>query len=144
LNRNAIFEGGLRPHNYCLPVLKRERDREALLAAATGGSDRFFLGTDSAPHARHTKEAACGCAGMFSAHAAIEFYAEAFEQAGRLDRLEAFASERGADFYGLPRNEERMTLHREPWTVPGAYPFGDDEIVPMRAGGPVAWRLVSA
>jgi dihydroorotase len=144
MNRNAIFEGGLRPHNYCLPVLKRERDREALLAAATGGSDRFFLGTDSAPHARHTKEAACGCAGMFSAHAAIEFYAEAFEQAGRLDRLEAFASERGADFYGLPRNEERVTLHREPWTVPGAYPFGDDEIVPMRAGGPVAWRLVSA
>ena len=144
MNRNAIFEGGLRPHNYCLPVLKRERDREALLAAATGGSDRFFLGTDSAPHARHTKEAACGCAGMFSAHAAIEFYAEAFEQAGRLDRLEAFASERGADFYGVPRNEERVTLHREPWIVPGAYPFGDDEIVPMRAGGPVAWRLVSA
>ena len=144
MNRNAIFEGGLRPHNYCLPVLKRERDREALLGAATSESDRFFLGTDSAPHARHTKEAACGCAGMFSAHAAIELYAEAFEQAGRLERLEAFASERGADFYGVPRNAGSVTLRREPWTVPGAYPFGDDEIVPMRAGGSIAWRLVSA
>jgi dihydroorotase len=144
MNRNAIFEGGLRPHNYCLPVLKRERDREALLGAATSESDRFFLGTDSAPHARHTKEAACGCAGMFSAHAAIELYAEAFEQAGRLERLEAFASERGADFYGVPRNAGSVTLRREPWTVPGAYPFGDDEIVPMRAGGSIPWRLVSA
>ncbi len=144
MNRNAIFEGGLRPHNYCLPVLKRERDREALLAAATSDSDRFFLGTDSAPHARHTKEAACGCAGMFSAHAAIELYAEAFEQAGRLDRLEAFASERGADFYGVSRNVGSVTLRREPWTVPGAYAFGDDEIVPMRAGGSIAWRLVNA
>jgi dihydroorotase len=144
MNRNAIFEGGLRPHNYCLPVLKRERDREALLGAATSESDRFFLGTDSAPHARHTKEAACGCAGMFSAHAAIELYAEAFEQAGRLERLEAFASERGADFYGVPRNAGSVTLRREPWTVPGAYPFGDDEIVPMRAGSSIAWRLVSA
>jgi len=144
MNRNAIFEGGMRPHHYCLPVLKRERDREALLAAATSDDPRFFLGTDSAPHARHTKEASCGCAGIFSAHAAIELYAEAFEQAGRLDRLEAFASERGADFYGLPRNEGRIALRREPWTVPDCYPFGGDELVPLRAGAEVAWRLVSA
>ena len=105
LNRNAIFQGGIRPHNYCLPVLKREHDRDALIEAATSDDARFFLGTDSAPHARHTKETACGCAGIFSAHAAIELYAEAFEQAGKLDRLQAFASERGADFYGLPRNQ---------------------------------------
>jgi dihydroorotase len=144
MNRNAIFEGGLRPHHYCLPVLKRERDREALLAAAAGDDPRFFLGTDSAPHARHAKEAACGCAGIFSAHAALELYAEAFEQAGRLERLEAFASERGADFYGLPRNDERVVLRREPWTVPERYPFGDDELVPLRGGASVAWRMVSA
>lgn len=144
MNRNAIFEGGLRPHHYCLPLLKRERDREALLAAATGGDARFFLGTDSAPHARHTKEAACGCAGIFSAHAAIELYAEAFEQAGRLDRLEAFASERGADFYGLPRNEQRIALRREAWPVPDCYAFGNDELVPLRGGTSLAWRLVSA
>ncbi len=144
MNRNAIFEGGIRPHHYCLPVLKRERDRAALLEAATGDDPRFFLGTDSAPHARHTKEAPCGCAGIFSAHAAIELYAEAFDQAGRLDRLEAFASERGADFYGLPRNEESVTLLRESWTVPERYPFGDDELVPLRAGGSVAWRLVNS
>jgi len=144
MNRNAIFEGGMRPHHYCLPVLKRERDREALLAAAASDDPRFFLGTDSAPHARHTKEAPCGCAGIFSAHAAIELYAEAFEQAGRLDRLEAFASERGADFYGLPRNEGRIALRREPWTVPDRYPFGGDELVPLRGGAEVAWRLVSA
>ena len=112
MNRNAMFAGGIRPHHYCLPVLKRERDREALLEAATGDDPRFFLGTDSAPHARHTKEAACGCAGIFSAHAAIELYAEAFEAAGRLDRLEAFAAELGADFYGLPRNAGRITLER--------------------------------
>ncbi len=108
-NRNAIFTGGIRPHYYCLPILKRERDREALVAAATGGNPRFFLGTDSAPHERSTKENACGCAGMFTAHAAIELYAEVFEQAGRLDRLEAFASHFGADFYGLPRHPERIT-----------------------------------
>jgi dihydroorotase len=144
MNRNAIFEGGVRPHHYCLPLLKRERDREALLAAATGSDPRFFLGTDSAPHARHTKEAPCGCAGIFSAHAAIELYAEAFEQAGRLDRLEAFASERGADFYGLPRNEQRISLSREPWPVPDCYPFGNDELVPLRGGTSLAWRLVSA
>jgi len=144
MNRNAIFEGGIRPHHYCLPVLKRERDREALLEAATGEDPRFFLGTDSAPHARHTKEAPCGCAGIFSAHAAIEFYAEAFEQAGRLERLEAFASERGADFYGVTRNPERITLRKEAWTVPEQYPFGTDQIVPLRAGAQVAWKLVRA
>jgi dihydroorotase len=144
MNRNAIFAGGMRPHHYCLPVLKRESDREALLAAATGDDPRFFLGTDSAPHARRTKEAACGCAGIFSAHAAIELYAEAFEQADRLERLEAFASERGADFYGLPRNEGRISLRRETWTVPEHYPYGDDELVPLRGGASVAWRLVSA
>jgi dihydroorotase len=143
MNRNALFEGGLRPHHYCLPVLKRERDREVLLAAATGDDPRFFLGTDSAPHARHAKEASCGCAGIYSAHAGIELYAEAFEAAGRLDRLEAFASERGADFYGLPRNAGRITLARSEWTVPESYPFGGDELVPLRAGGSVGWRLVA-
>ena len=143
MNRNAIFEGGIRPHHYCLPVLKRERDRTALLEAATSEDPRFFLGTDSAPHARHTKEAPCGCAGIFSAHAAIELYAEAFEAAGRLERLEAFASERGADFYALPRNSESITLRREPWTVPDRYAYGADELVPLRGGAQVAWRLVS-
>lgn len=144
LNRNAIFEGGLRPHHYCLPVLKREQDREALVEAATSDSPRFFLGTDSAPHARHTKEAPCGCAGIYSAHAALELYAEAFDQAGRLDRLEAFASERGADFYGRPRNEGTVTLHREPWTVPESFDYGDDRLVPFRAGTTLEWRLVDA
>jgi dihydroorotase len=143
-NRNAMFEGGIRPHMYCLPVLKREDDREALVAAATSNDARFFLGTDSAPHAVHTKEVACGCAGIFSAHASIELYAEAFEQAGRLERLQAFASERGPDFYGRPRNLDTITLRREPWAVPQRYPFGGDEIVPMRAGSPVNWRLVRA
>jgi dihydroorotase len=143
MNRNAMFEGGMRPHHYCLPVLKRERDREALVEAATGDDPRFFLGTDSAPHARHTKEAACGCAGIFSAHAGLELYAEAFEAAGRLDRLEAFASERGADFYGLPRNTGHVVLERASWNVPSSYPFGDDEIVPLRAGGKIGWRLVT-
>jgi dihydroorotase len=142
MNRNAIFEGGVRPHHFCLPLLKRERDREALVDAATSDDPRFFLGTDSAPHARHTKEAPCGCAGIFSAHAGIELYAESFEQADRLDRLEAFASERGADFYGIPRNEERIALRREPWTVPDRYAFGDDELVPFRGGTELAWRLV--
>jgi dihydroorotase len=143
MNRNAMFEGGVRPHHYCLPVLKRERDREALVAAATGDDPRFFLGTDSAPHARHTKENACGCAGVFSAHAGIELYAEVFDAAGRLDRLEAFASERGADFYGVPRNQESITLVREEWTVPASYPFGADELVPLRAGGKIGWKLVT-
>jgi len=142
LNRNAIFQGGIRPHHYCLPVLKRERDRLALVEAATSHDARFFLGTDSAPHARHTKETSCGCAGVFSAHAAIELYAEAFELAGRLDRLEAFAALRGADFYGLPRNTERIELERVSWTPPAAYPFDGHELVPFRAGEAIAWRLV--
>jgi dihydroorotase len=142
LNRNAIFQGGIRPHNYCLPVLKRERDRNALLEAATGDDPRFFLGTDSAPHARHTKEHSCGCAGIFSAHAAIELYAEAFEQAGRLDRLQAFASERGPDFYGVARNADYITLERVAWTPPASYRFGGDELVPFRAGESIGWKLV--
>jgi dihydroorotase len=146
-NRNAIFEGGIRPHYYCLPILKTEPDREALLAAATSGDPRFFLGTDSAPHARHTKETACGCAGMFSAHAGIELYAEAFETAGRLDRLEGFASDFGADFYGLPRNTGRLRLARREWTPPANYPFpgdgGGHQLVPMRAGETIAWQLVA-
>ncbi|HVY80683.1 MAG TPA: dihydroorotase [Steroidobacteraceae bacterium] len=141
LNRSAIFSGGIRPHYYCLPVLKRERDRVALVEAATSGGPRFFLGTDSAPHARHTKENACGCAGIFSAHAAIQLYAEAFERAGALDKLEGFASHFGADFYRLPRNSAYITLTREPWQVPERYPFGPDELVPLRAGDTIAWRL---
>jgi dihydroorotase len=132
----------VRPHHYCLPVLKREADRVALLAAATSGDPRFFLGTDSAPHARLTKEAACGCAGIYSAHAAIEFYAEAFEAAGALDRLEGFASEFGPRFYGLPLNDGRITLEKRDWTVPTQYPFaGGDTLVPLRAGESLAWRL---
>lgn len=146
LNRNAIFEGGIRPHHYCLPILKREHDREALVEAATSDDARFFLGTDSAPHARHTKETTCGCAGIFSAHAAIELYTEAFEAAGKLQRLEAFASERGADFYGVQRNTGTITLQKTTWTVPESYAFGGGEqtLVPFRAGGPVGWRLVDA
>jgi dihydroorotase len=143
MNRNAMFEGGVRPHHYCLPVLKRERDRAALVAAATGDDPRFFLGTDSAPHARHAKETACGCAGIFSAHAGIELYAEVFDGAGRLDRLEAFASERGADFYGVPRNAGHITLERSEWAVPATYPFGADELVPLRGGSTIGWRLVT-
>jgi len=142
LNRNALFAGGLRPHHYCLPLLKRERHREALVAAATGGSGKFFLGTDSAPHARPAKEAACGCAGIYSAHAAIELYAEAFEQAQALGRLEAFASFHGPDFYRLPRNRGSISLVREPWSPPSVYALGDEVIVPFRAGEPVIWRLV--
>ena len=141
LNRNALFAGGIRPHHYCLPVLKRERDRLALVEAVAAGHPRFFLGTDSAPHARHDKESACGCAGVFSAPSAIELYAEAFEEAGALDRLEAFASHFGADFYRLPRNRGSISLVKEPWTVPAAYPFGEAEIVPFRAGTTIHWRL---
>jgi dihydroorotase len=143
LNRNALFEGGLRPHHYCLPVLKGETDRQALVEAATSGEPRFFLGTDSAPHARGAKEAACGCAGVFSAHAAIELYAEAFEAVGRLDRLEAFAAHFGADFYQLPRNADVITLVREPWSVPERYAFGSEDLVPLRAGERIAWRLAA-
>jgi dihydroorotase len=140
-NRNAIFSGGIRPHYYCLPILKRERDRQALLGAATGGNPRFFLGTDSAPHERASKENACGCAGMFTAHAAVELYAETFEAAGRLDRLEPFASHFGADFYGLPRHEDTITLVKESWVPPQVYDFGDGALVPYRGGEPIAWRL---
>ena len=140
-NRNAIFQGGIRPHYYCLPILKRETDRQALIAAATSNNPRFFLGTDSAPHAQHTKENACGCAGMFSAHAALELYAEAFEQVGQLARLEAFASERGADFYGLPRNSEQVTLERTEWTAPEYYDFAQARLIPIRAGERIHWRL---
>ena len=140
-NRNAMFNGGIRPHYYCLPVLKRETHREALIAAATSGNKKFFLGTDSAPHAQHTKETACGCAGSYTAHAAIELYAEAFEQAGALDKLEAFASFFGADFYKLPRNIESITLRREAWQVPETIALGEHRLVPLRAGEMVGWRL---
>ena len=141
-NRNAIFQGGVRPHWYCLPVLKRETHREALVAAAVSGNPKFFLGTDSAPHGKSTKEAACGCAGCYTAYAALELYAEAFEQAGALDRLEAFASFHGPDWYGLPRNTGTVTLAREAWTVPAAYPYlAGDDIVPLRAGEQLSWKM---
>ena len=142
-NRGAIFAGGIRPHYYCLPLLKREEDRQALVAAATSGNPRFFLGTDSAPHERGAKLAACGCAGMFTAHAAIELYAEVFEDAGALDRLEGFASRFGAEFYGLRPHQERISLIREEWTPPPQYDFGGGHVVPYRAGEPVRWRLVA-
>lgn len=141
LNRNALFEGGVRPHRYCLPVLKRERHRRALLEAATSGDTRFFLGTDSAPHPRQAKESACGCAGMYTAMHALPLYAEAFEQAGALDRLEGFASHHGPDFYGLPRNAGIVTLVKEAARVPETVPFGTDVVVPFRAGGTVAWSV---
>ncbi|HJV05988.1 MAG TPA: dihydroorotase [Chromobacteriaceae bacterium] len=141
MNRNAIFVGGIRPHHYCLPVLKRELHRQALVAAATSGSAKFFLGTDSAPHARHAKEASCGCAGMYTANAAIELYAEVFDAAGALDKLEGFASQHGPDFYRLPRNRDTITLVKESWTVPEALPYGDDTLVPLRAGESIGWRL---
>jgi len=140
-NRNAMFAGGIRPHNYCLPVLKRESHRRALVRAATGGSPKFFLGTDSAPHPRSAKEAACGCAGMYTAHAAIELYAEIFEAEGALAALDGFASAHGADFYGLPKNESKVTLTRSPWKVPETLDFGDDELVPFRAGEQLSWSL---
>ena len=141
LNRNAMFQGGIRPHLYCLPVLKTETDRCALLDAATSGEPRFFLGTDSAPHARHTKENACGCAGIFSAHAALELYAEAFDSVGALQRLEGFAAHFGADFYHLPRNTGTVSLQRTTWSPPAEYAFGQDTIVPFRAGEPIRWKL---
>ena len=144
LNRNAIFAGGIRPHHYCLPVLKRETHRQTLIRAATSGNPKFFLGTDSAPHARGTKEHACGCAGCYTAHAGIELYAEAFEAAGALERLEGFASFYGADFYGLPRNSDKLTLTKESWQVPVCQPFIDgDTLVPLRAGETLAWRIAS-
>ena len=142
-NRNAIFAGGIRPHYYCLPVLKRETHRQALVLAATSGDKRFFLGTDSAPHARGAKEAACGCAGCYTAHAALELYAEAFEAAGALDKLEAFASFNGPDFYRLPRNVGQVTLQKKPWCTPEAFAYvGGDTLVPLRAGESLNWQIV--
>ena len=141
MNRNAMFAGGIRPHHYCLPLLKRETHRRALVQAATGGNPKFFLGTDSAPHPRRNKEALCGHAGIYTAHAAIELYAEAFEAAGALDKLEAFASFHGADFYRLPRNSGNITLRRQSWQVESSLALGEDELVPLRAGERLAWRL---
>jgi dihydroorotase len=142
MNRNAMFTGGIRPHHYCLPVLKREEHRLALVNAAISGSPKFFLGTDSAPHAKSSKETSCGCAGIYTAHAAIELYAEAFDQAGAVDKLEAFASFYGADFYGLPRNKEIITLVRESWIVEAELSLGTESLIPLRAGESIAWRLL--
>lgn len=141
-NRNAMLAGGIRPHYYCLPILKREPHQRALIEAATSGEPRFFLGTDSAPHPQHAKECACGCAGCYTAHAAIERYAEIFEQANALERLEGFASLFGPDFYGLPRNRETITLEKRDWVVPQSYQFGEDRVVPLGAGERVSWQLV--
>ncbi|MCH2108287.1 MAG: dihydroorotase [Polyangiaceae bacterium] len=141
LNRNAIFKGGIRPHHYCLPILKREEDRQALVAAATSGNPKFFLGTDSAPHERGTKESPCGCAGIYSAHAAIELYAEAFEDAGAIDKLEGFASLHGPDFYKLPRNTEKVILEKREQTIPASFPFSSGTVVPMRGGETIRWTF---
>ncbi len=141
-NRNAMLAGGIRPHYYCLPIIKRETHRLALVEAAISGKPKFFLGTDSAPHAQSAKETACGCAGIYSSHAAIELYAEVFEQAGALDKLEAFASFYGADFYGLPRNTDTITLQKQEWTVPTSLAFGKEKLIPLRAGETVRWKLV--
>lgn len=140
-NRNAIFKGGIRPHYFCLPVLKREQHRQALIEAVCSGSAKFFLGTDSAPHSQTNKESSCGCAGIYSAHAAIEFYAEAFEQAGALDKLEGFASFHGPDFYGLPRNTTTITLHKNSWSAPASYPFDGEQLIPLRASEVIHWQL---
>ncbi|HGO5293653.1 dihydroorotase [Photobacterium damselae] len=141
-NRNHMLVGGIRPHFYCLPILKRNSHQEALIAAATSGNPKFFLGTDTAPHAKGRKEAACGCAGSYTAHAAIELYAEVFEQANALDKLEAFASFNGADFYGLPRNSDTITLTKESWPVPEEMSFGNDVVVPIRAGEMMSWKVL--
>ncbi|KAF7783804.1 dihydroorotase [Pseudoalteromonas rubra] len=141
-NRNHMLAGGIRPHYYCLPILKRNTHQQALLRAATSGSKKFFLGTDSAPHAKDKKEAACGCAGAYTAHAAIELYAEAFEEAGALDKLEGFASHFGPDFYGLPRNTDTITLEKSSWQVPDSYPLGDTQVVPIKAGASIDWQVV--
>ncbi|EKO3443111.1 dihydroorotase [Vibrio fluvialis] len=140
-NRNHMLVGGIRPHFYCLPILKRAMHQHALVAAATSGSKKFFLGTDSAPHAKGKKEAACGCAGSYTAHAALELYAEVFEQEGKLDQLEAFASHNGPDFYGLPRNSDTVTLTKQSWDVPASMPFGGETVVPIRAGEQVQWTV---
>ena len=141
LNRNDLLAGGIRPHHYCLPVLKRETHRQALLAAATSGSSRFFLGTDSAPHRQSGKQSSCGCAGIYTSHAAIELYAMIFEQCGALDKLEAFASHYGADFYRLPRNQSTLTLTRQSWTIPESYSFNDEQLVPLMEGAEIAWKI---
>ena len=143
LNRNDLLVGGIHPHNYCLPVLKRNSHQQALIKAATSGNPKFFLGTDSAPHSQQNKENACGCAGIYSAHAAIELYAEAFEQADALDKLEDFASHFGPDFYGLPRNQATITLQKESWTVPEQLPFSNDVLIPMRAGQEIHWKVTA-
>lgn len=140
-NRNDLLVGGIRPHYFCLPILKRNVHQQALIKAATSGSTKFFLGTDSAPHAQNAKENACGCAGIYSAHAAIELYAEAFEAANALDKLEAFASFHGPDFYGLPRNQSQITLHKQPWQVPESLAFADTQLIPLRAGELISWKL---
>ena len=142
MNRNDMFKGGIQPHHYCLPILKREEHRLALVQVATSGNAKFFLGTDSAPHARHTKESACGCAGMYTAHTAMELYAEVFEAANALDKLEGFASFYGADFYGLPRNAEKITIMKSRWKVPESLPFDGDVLVPLRAGQELAWKML--
>ncbi len=142
MNRNDMFKGGIQPHHYCLPILKREEHRVALVKAATSGNPKFFLGTDSAPHAKHTKEAACGCAGMYTAHTAMELYTEAFEAAGALDKLEGFASFYGADFYGLARNTEQVTLVKESWKVPSSLPYEGDVLVPLKADQMLGWRMI--
>ncbi len=142
LNRNDMLVGGIHPHNYCLPVLKRNTHQYALIKAATSGNPKFFLGTDSAPHAQHAKENACGCAGIYSSHAAIELYAEVFEAANALDKLEGFASHFGADFYQLPRNNKTITLIQQPWTVPENYDFAGKPLIPMRAGEQIAWQVI--
>ena len=142
MNRNDMFIGGIRPHHYCLPILKRESHRQTLIKAATSGNAKFFLGTDSAPHTKHAKEAACGCAGMYTAHAALELYVEAFESVNQLDKLEAFASFYGADFYGLPRNTAQITLQKTSWTVPNELAMGNESLVPLRAGQQIHWKLV--
>ncbi len=140
-NRNHMLVGGIRPHYFCLPILKRRTHQEALIAAAISGNPKFFLGTDSAPHAKGAKESACGCAGSYTAHAALELYAEVFEEAGALDKLEAFASFHGPDFYGLPRHADTITLVKEAWTVPESYAFADSVVVPIRAGAEIVWRV---
>lgn len=142
MNRNAMFTGGIRPHHYCLPILKREKHRRALVKAATSGNPKFFLGTDSAPHAKSAKESDCGCAGMYNSINALELYAEVFEQAGALDQLQGFASFHGADFYQLPRNQSTITLRKQDWTTPASLPFGDEELIPLRAGQLIHWQLV--
>jgi dihydroorotase len=141
MSRNDMFRGGIHPHHYCLPILKREEHRLALVRAATSGNPKFFLGTDSAPHARHTKETACGCAGIYTAHAGIELYAEVFDAAGRLDKLEQFASVNGANFYGVEQNRTPITLVRSAWVVPEEIPYGREVLVPLRAGASVAWKI---